>query len=103
MNMCPLMVSKRNVDQESCSLDVRLEHLSSGQPLTIIVQYTGKEIVLFDGIVQRVKGKLSNTTGRHFYYTLSRDNTVTLFIKSKTNTSFKILAKVIDFVNYTRS
>lgn len=99
--MCPMMVAKE--EKEGCTLQLRVEKIGQGESVTVAVQYTSSDIVLFDGIAQRVQGRLSSIAGKHFYYALNRENTVTVFIRSKSHTLYRVLGAIIDVSEFSRS
>lgn len=77
-------------DVETCNLLLTFGKVT--KQLNIAVQYTSTEIQLFDGLVQRTKNVLSMNVGRHFYFSISNDRSVSVFVTSRTHTDYLVVA-----------
>jgi hypothetical protein len=95
--MCPQLQENGAMIREICNLEVEVRgRKEDRQDFTLVVQYAGSDILLFDGVTQRVKSKISNVKPKHFQYTLVSKNTLTLFIKPSSPPNFRVLASIHD-------
>jgi hypothetical protein len=95
-SMCKGFVAVDKQDQEVCNLQLRLDKMPINQPLSLVVQYTSKDMVLFDGVLQRVKGKMSYTIAKQFMFQLVNDNGISIFLRPKTKGIYKIIARIVN-------
>lgn len=68
--------------------------------LTLVAQYQNDEILLLDGVYQRVQTEMSFQTPRHYYFVVGWDTTITVFLKSFTDTKYVINAKIVSWKEY---
>jgi hypothetical protein len=96
-SMCKGFVAVDKQDQETCNLQLRLDRMPVNQSLSLIVQYTSKDIMLFDGVLQRVRGKISDSAAEKFIFELVNDNGISIFLKPKTKGVYKIIATIVSY------
>lgn len=56
-------------------------------------------MILFDGMLQRVKGLMSESQGRFFIYEPTNNNSISVFLRPKTKGGYRMLATFVENVN----
>lgn len=69
-------------DNNMCMLMIEMKNIPEDEEFTVLAQYTDSDVLLVDGIKQKMRTKLSRSKPRHFYYRLSDRNTIATFLRS---------------------
>jgi hypothetical protein len=93
----------KKFDQESCHLQINITNLPESHSFWLVVQYTSKNIVLFDGMLQRVRGKISEAFSKNFVYELANNNPISVFIRAKAKGSYRILGTIVTQMQLKKS
>ena len=93
LEYCPNLFKSERTNKTTCFMNI---YASSYLPLvfTLVAQYKNEEILLLDGVYQRVQANLNRDTPRHYYFVAAWETTITVFLKSFTDTNYTIIGRL---------
>jgi hypothetical protein len=84
-------------------LELHIASLNETTDFTLVVEYTGDEVALFDGMVYKSASLLSTTHPRHFYFELVDESTIVVFLYPQNNNKFIIVGKLVEWKEYVKA
>lgn len=96
---CPNLIRQSIYNKTSCIMKIYATSYLDVY-MNLVAQYEKEEILLLDGVTQRVQAQMSNNVARHYYFVVDWDSTITVFLKSFTNTNYLMNARVVSWREY---
>lgn len=80
----------------SCLIKI-LFSSNSAVSFQVIAEETGRDVGLFDGIVEKVSSsELTHEKGKYFYYDVYEDSAIKIFFTSFTSTAYYIALHFVE-------
>lgn len=86
-----------------CYLELTMTTTNTPVEFSLVVEYTGDETVLFDGVMHHTTTAMSASKPRHYYYELVDGSTAIAFLYGEGNTRFSIIGKLVEWRTYVKA